>query len=125
MPTPVESPGRAIGTDGPTPSARCFCLADEDTIRGFRLAGVPGRAVASPREAAEALAWAREQPDCGLLILTEDVMISLGPPLDALQAERSRPIVVAIPGPGGPKAGREDLRQLVQRAVGTSLEREP
>ena len=102
-----------------------FCIADEDTVRGFRLAGVPGRAVSSPREAAEALAWAMEQPDCGLLILTEEGCAGLGPQMEALRAERSRPIIVEIPGPAGPKAGRESLRQLVQRAVGTSLEQEP
>lgn len=102
-----------------------YCIADEDTVRGFRLAGVPGRAVSKPEEAPEALAWAMEHPDCDLLILTEDVAAGLGPRLEALRVERSRPLVVEIPGPGGPRAGRESLRRLVQRAVGTSLEKEP
>ena len=31
-----------------------YCVADEDTVRGFRLAGVEGRVVESPREAASA-----------------------------------------------------------------------
>jgi vacuolar-type H+-ATPase subunit F/Vma7 len=103
---------------------RAYCIADEDTVRGFRLAGVPGRSVSTPMEGAEVLAWAMEQPDYGLLILTEDVMASLGPQLEVLRMERNRPLLVEIPGPAGPKAERESLRQLVQRAVGTSLEKE-
>ena len=101
-----------------------YIIADEDTVRGFRLAGVPGRAVSSFRGATEALAWAMEQPDLGLLILTEELCAGFGPQLEALRAERNRPVIVEIPGPGGPKAGRESLRQLVQRAVGTNLEKE-
>ena len=104
---------------------RLVCVADEDTVRGFRLAGVPGRAVSGPGEASEAIAWALEGPECGLLILTEEVCACLGPQVEALRTERSRPILVEIPGPGGPRAGRESLRLLVQRAVGTSLEIEP
>ena len=119
---------------------KMYCIADEDTVRGFRLAGVLGRAVprledAAVRERAQysdreqvqylALDWALSQPDCGLLILTEDVRNGLGAKLDGLRTERNRPIIVEIPGPGGPKTDRESLRQLVQRAVGTSLEKEP
>ncbi|MBE3071090.1 MAG: ATP synthase subunit F, partial [Planctomycetes bacterium] len=40
-----------------------FCIADEDTVRGFRLAGIEGRAVETPREAADALARAAAQAD--------------------------------------------------------------
>lgn len=102
-----------------------YCVADQDTVRGFRLAGVPGRAVATPEETDEALAWALERPDCELLILTEEVAAGLGPRLETLRLERSRPLIVEIPGPKGPRVGSESLRRLLQRAVSTSLEREP
>ena len=32
-----------------------YCIADEDTVRGFRLAGVEGQEVSGPDEAAEAV----------------------------------------------------------------------
>ena len=35
-----------------------YCIADEDTVRGFRLAGVPGQVVTTPQQAAEALSAA-------------------------------------------------------------------
>jgi vacuolar-type H+-ATPase subunit F/Vma7 len=103
---------------------QAYCVADEDTVRGFRLAGVPGQAVSTLQETAGAVAAAFERSDCSLLILTEQVAAGLGPRLLALRIERSRPLVVEIPGPRGPAsgAGRESLRRLVQRVVGTSLE---
>ncbi|HXY28843.1 MAG TPA: V-type ATP synthase subunit F, partial [Acidimicrobiales bacterium] len=92
-------------------SVQAFCIADEDTVRGFRLAGVAGEVVSTPREAAEALARARQLPDCALLILTEQVCSGLGPELSTLRLECNRPLVVEIPGPGGPMtaAGRPGL----------------
>ncbi len=104
-----------------------YCVGDEDTVHGFRLAGVPGRAVSTPEEASGAVAAAFEPPGaCELLIVTEEVA-RLEPRLTALRLERSRPLVVEIPGPGGPAtaAGGESLRRLVQRLVGASREDEP
>jgi vacuolar-type H+-ATPase subunit F/Vma7 len=102
---------------------RLYCIADEDTVRGFRLAGVAGQAVRGPEEAAAGFTAAVERNDCDLLILTENVVAYLGPSLDALRAERSRPVVVEIPGPGGhlPGHGHDRLSRLVQGVVGTTL----
>lgn len=103
-----------------------YCIAVEDTVRGFRLAGVAGQAVSTLQETAEAVARALERPDCDLLIATEQVVARVGPGLASLRVERSRPLIVEIPGPAGSPAGvrRESLQRLVQRALGTSLEGE-
>ncbi len=95
-----------------------YCIADEDTVRGFRLAGVEGRAVADARQAAEALAETTARGDCGIVILTERVAAGIRERVDAIRFERARPLIVEIPGPEGPLAGRKSLRQLVQEAVG-------
>ena len=102
---------------------RPYCIADLDTVRGFRLAGVAGQAVLGPEEAAAALARAVQETDCSLLILTENVVAHLGPRLDALRAERNRPVIVEIQGPAGHLLGRghESLSRLVQGVVGTTL----
>ena len=39
-----------------------YCIADEDTARGFRLAGIEGESVANPAEAEAALERAARQP---------------------------------------------------------------
>ena len=102
---------------------RFFCLGDEDTVRGFRLAGVAGCPVTSPSAAAEAFAAAIAQPDVAILMLTQQVAAQIRPQVDAFRLERDRPLLVEIPGPQGPLTGRKSLRQLVQSAVGVSMDR--
>lgn len=101
-----------------------YCIADEDTVRGFRLAGVDGEAVAGAVEAERAVRRAVEQPGIGILILTDVVASEIRPLVDALRVERARPLITEIPGPGGPMPGRKTLRQLVQEAVGIRVGQE-
>ena len=98
-----------------------YCIADEDTVRGFRLAGVDGQAVTSPKEAAEALKRATGRKGLGILILTDVVAAGIRQEVDAVRAGRSLPLVVEIPGPEGPISGRKALRQFIQEAVGIRI----
>ena len=49
-----------------------YCIADENTVRGFRLAGVSGQVVNTAPEAAAALETAAARRDCAVIILTEN-----------------------------------------------------
>jgi V/A-type H+/Na+-transporting ATPase subunit F len=100
-----------------------YCLADEDTVRGFRLAGVEGRAVSSAPEAREALHQAAAA-DHGIVILTQPVAAWIREQVDAFRLAHERPLLVEIPGPGGPLAGRKTLRQLAHAAVGIRVDQE-
>lgn len=95
-----------------------YCIADEDTVRGFRMAGVKGRVVGNSGQATEALAEVSARPDCGIVILTERVAAGIRERVDAIRFGRARPLIVEIPGPEGLWPGRKSLRQLVQEAVG-------
>jgi len=99
-----------------------FCIADADTVRGFRLAGVSGQAVISAPEAAIALETIAAQRDCAVIILTETVADSIRPQVEQIRFESSQPVIVEIPGPGGPLPDRKSLRQLAQEAVGIHIE---
>lgn len=101
-----------------------YCIADEETVRGFRLAGVDGQAVGSPREAAAALDGAVAAPEIGILILTDVVAEGIRDRIETLRLTEPRPLVVEIPGPEGPMQGRKGLRQFVQEAVGIRVGRE-
>ena len=101
-----------------------YCIADADTVRGFRLAGVAGEAVESAPEAAEALERAARRPGLGLIILTDQVAAGIRDAVDALRMERGQPLVVEIPGPEGRMPGRKTLRQFVQEAVGIRIGQE-
>jgi V/A-type H+-transporting ATPase subunit F len=101
-----------------------FCIGDEDTVRGFRLAGVEGRAVTTVQDAAAALQEAVRRTDLGVIIITDAVATEIREQVDATRLECERPLLVEIPGPGGPVAGRKTLRQLVQEAVGIRISQE-
>jgi V/A-type H+/Na+-transporting ATPase subunit F len=98
-----------------------YCIADEDTVRGFRLAGVDGQVVTSPKKAAEALERAVGRKGLGVLILTDAVAAGIRNEVDAVRTGRTLPLVVEIPGPEGPMPGRKALRQFIQEAVGIRI----
>lgn len=97
------------------------CIADEDTVRGFRLAGVSGEVV-TPDSAAAAVKAAAARPDCGILILGGTIAEAIGPLVDQIRYEQRRPLIVEIAGPEGQSRGRKSMRQIVQAAVGIRLE---
>lgn len=101
-----------------------FCVADEDTVRGFRLAGVEGEAVATAAEADRAIRRAAGRPDLGIVILTDTVAADVRELVDDIRMNRDRPLIVEIPGREGPMPGRKTLRQLVQEAVGIRIGQE-
>jgi V/A-type H+-transporting ATPase subunit F len=73
-----------------------FCIGDEDTVRGFRLAGVEGLVVKNAGGAAAALAAAVSRPDCGVILITSAAAGLALPQLEELRLERARPLVVEI-----------------------------
>jgi V/A-type H+-transporting ATPase subunit F len=95
-----------------------FCIADEDTVRGFHLAGIKGQVATTVPQAAKALEAAVNRADCGIIILTERIAASIRAQVDAIRSERTQPLVVEIPGPDGPLTGRKSLREFVQEAIG-------
>lgn len=98
------------------------CIADDDTVRGFRLAGVEGEIVATPAEAAAALDRAVGDGATGVVILTRDVANGIRERVRTLRRDFDRPLVVEIPGPLGGAEFAPDLARLVQAAVGIRLE---
>jgi V/A-type H+-transporting ATPase subunit F len=101
-----------------------FCIADEDTVRGFRMAGVEGCAVETPEQAGEALRKIEARDDVGVVIMTDAVAAGIRAEVDRVRGDEILPLLVEIPGPGGPMAGRKSVRQFVQEAVGVKVGRE-
>jgi len=101
-----------------------FCIGDEDTVRGFRLAGVEGRVVETAREAAEALQRAARRADLGVVIVTDAVAGDIRDEVDTLRMGQAAPLIVEVPGPEGPMPGRKTLREFVQEAVGIRIGQE-
>ncbi len=98
-----------------------YCIADEDTARGFRLAGISTRVAATAEEARSAIDEMAGLPDCGVIIITERAAALIRSQVDMIRLERDRPLIVEIPGPEGPLPGRKSLREFVEEAVGVSV----
>lgn len=104
---------------------KCYCIGDEDTVRGFRLAGIDGWVVTSPDAAREALRSIQERGDGGLLILTHTAAGWVRESLRVLRLQFDQPLVLEIPGPDGGTASPDELGTLVRSAVGLRLEPAP
>ena len=76
-----------------------YCIADEDTVRGFALAGVEGEAVADAKAAAAALSRASAQSEYGVIILTESTASLIRAQVDSMRLELPRPLIAEITGP--------------------------
>lgn len=100
---------------------RFYCIADENTARGFRLAGIGVQVAVTAEEARIAIEQTVLHPDCGVIIITEKVAGWIRPQIEMIRLEREYPLIVEIPGPEGPLSGRKSLRELVQEAVGVSV----
>ncbi len=90
-------------------------------MRGLRLAGVSGQAVATAQEASVAFATAAADQENGIIILTQDVAAAIRGQVEAHRLERAQPLLVEIPGSAGPLPGHRSLHQIVQAAVGISV----
>ena len=99
-----------------------FCIADEDTVRGFRLTGIDGQAVAVPTAAAQAFESALARPDIGIIILTQQVAAPLRMQIETHRLARELPLVVEIPGPGGGLPSHKTLLRSVHEAVGIHID---
>jgi V/A-type H+/Na+-transporting ATPase subunit F len=98
-----------------------YCIADEDTARGFRLAGIGTKAVVNAEQARIAIGDVASLPDCGIIIITEKVAAWIRSQVEMIRLTGGRPLIVEIPGPEGPLSGRKSLREFVQEAVGVSV----
>ena len=100
---------------------RFYCVADENTARGFRLAGVETRVAETAEQARGAIDEVSVRPDCGVIIITENLAGLIRSHIEMTRIACNYLLIVEIPGPEGPMPGCKSLRELVQEAVGMSV----
>jgi len=98
------------------------CIGDEDTARGFRLAGIEAQEAGTADEARAAILCTAAQPDCGIIIITEQAAAWVRREMEQIRVEQGRPLIVEIAGPEGSPAERRSLSDFVREAVGMSVE---
>jgi V/A-type H+-transporting ATPase subunit F len=98
-----------------------FCLGDQETVQGFRLAGVEGKVVATAEQGRPELAQALAAEDVGVIIVPGWLAGELEPEINAARFSRTRPAIVEIPGPAGPRPARPELLDLIRLAIGVRV----
>jgi len=98
-----------------------YVIADDDTVLGFRYAGVEGVAVSGPDEARSHFESVVKRHDIGIVIMTDVVAEGIRKEVDDVRARGVKPLVVEIPGPLGPLEGKRTLLDLITEAVGVRI----
>jgi V/A-type H+-transporting ATPase subunit F len=95
-----------------------FIIADPHTYLAFALAGVPGGQAETPDQARRLFQGARENPEVGLILITERLAEGLREEVDALRWEGGGTLVVEIPDLAGPVPRQETLLERVRSLMG-------
>ena len=98
-----------------------YVIGDEDTVLGFGMVGVEGAVAASVAEAEDAFDNALENPEIGILVVTERAAQLIRPRVDRILFSDTFPLIVEIPDRLGRMAGRPSIREMVNTAIGIKL----
>jgi len=96
-------------------------IADQDTVLGFRFAGVTGAAVDSPESATAAFAEAKSDGACQILLLSEQVEAWLEGSVVAHRLAAQPPYIVTVESVWGPEGKRKSLESMIYEAVGIRI----
>lgn len=98
-----------------------YVIGDEDTVLGFGMVGVEGAVAGSVAEAEDAFDNALENPEIGILVVTERAAELIRPRVDRILFTDTFPLIVEIPDRLGRMAGRPTIRETVNTAIGIKL----
>lgn len=97
-----------------------FVIGDEDTVLGFRCAGVKGVVATTAEQVLSALKQAQDGK-IGIVLITEAASDLAREEVDEIRFDEELPMVVQIPGPQGPIPGRRDLAAIIREAIGIKV----
>ncbi len=99
-----------------------FVISDNvDTFLGLRLAGMEGVVVHRPEEVEEHLQKAADDPEVGVVLMTE-TLLSLCPELVYnIKLGRHRPLIATVPDRHGAGGVGDTIRRYVSEAIGLKL----
>jgi vacuolar-type H+-ATPase subunit F/Vma7 len=98
-------------------------IGDQDTVLGYRFAGVTGSVVATPAEAQQAFRETLADERQRILLLTERVERMLVAEVTAHRLEATPPYIVVIEDLWGADGKRRSLQELIFEAVGIRIVR--
>jgi len=98
-----------------------YVIGDEETVLGFRLAGVLGEVVRTPEEAGQALEEAFQEENLGVIIIPERIASEIRHHVDRYMYKTTFPLIIEIPDRWGPMEDRGSVRDMIRTAVGIQV----
>jgi len=98
-----------------------YIIGDQDTVLGYRFAGVTGVAVETVAEARQAFATAVQAHEHHVLLLTEQVEAMLAEETTGHRLAARPPYLVVVGDIAGTRVQRKSLEDLIHEAVGIKI----
>ena len=86
-------------------------------VTSFQLAGVQGIVVDEPIQAFSEIKKLANDPDVGLVLLSEDMSTPINTDLTKLRATKSKPLIFSLPAAGSDKK-EVDYRKMLKTILG-------
>ena len=101
---------------------RFFLISDNtDTQTGMRLAGIEGVVAHTAAEVAEALNAALDQPETGMILVTEKIADDFTEIINEAKKDQEGPLILASPDRHGSALGRDRITRYVREAIGVKI----
>lgn len=101
---------------------RFYLISDNvDTQVGLRLAGIDGVVVHEEDEIKQALLGAMEDPQIGVILMTDKLISTCPDIVYDLKLNRKRPLIVKIPDRHGHGADKDSITRYVREAIGVKI----
>ena len=95
---------------------KIFTVGSKSFVTSFQLAGVPGVISDTPQKAFDEIKTLTDDPDVGLVLVSDDITESISDELTALRAEKST-LVFTLPAAGSEKT-EVDYRVMLKKILG-------
>ncbi|MCQ1529218.1 V-type ATP synthase subunit F [Lutispora saccharofermentans] len=92
-----------------------------DTLTGFRLAGIKGTVAHEGDEALEELKKACDNPDIGIILVTETLMEKMGQEIKNIKLDPKMPIVTVIPDRHGFRREKDYITRSIKESIGLKI----
>ena len=101
---------------------KMYLISDNvDTYTGMRLAGVDGVVVHQRMELKQALEAVLENPEVGIVLLTEKLGSEFPDIIDEFRLSRKIPLLVEIPDRHGTGRSKDFITDYISEAIGLKL----
>lgn len=95
---------------------KIFTVGSKSFVTSFQLAGVPGLISDTPQKALSEITRLTNDPDVGLILVSDDITESINDELTSLRAQKST-LVFALPAAGSEKT-EVDYRVMLKKILG-------